>query len=107
MERVQKKAMRPKKHALNGSMKLLVRRDSGKGGWSSTQKTVVTHQIPWIHKMCSICRFTHTRTYTELSINTHGFSHSQWHRTKLLWLLFSTTEAVEESTQLRFTSPLQ
>lgn len=46
IERVQRKAMRPKKHALNGSMKLLGRKDSGKGDWPRAQKTVVTHQIP-------------------------------------------------------------
>ena len=79
MERVQRKAMRPKKHGLNGSVKLPGRRDSGTGDWSRAQKTVVTHQIPWIGKMCNICRSTHTRpcTHTELPINAHSFSHNQ------------------------------
>lgn len=108
-ETVQRKAMRPKKHALNGSMKLLGRRNWGKWDWSRTQTTVVTQQIPWIGKTCNMCRSTHTWTCThrELSINTHGFSHNQQHRTKLLWLLFSTTDSVQESVQLRLTSPLQ
>lgn len=78
--------MRPKKHALNGSVKLQGEELQGRKTAQGHVRLVHIRQIARIGEMHSICRSTHRQTcrHAQLFINKPSFSRRQWHRTRLL-----------------------